>query len=216
AGGYLSDQAIQQQIAVVNNDYKDTGFSLALSKIKRTQNADWFRGVSPSTFPDDMKKTKGGPNTLNIYSVSFRNAPTNYQTLLGYATFPSWYSGKPWDDGVVLLYDSLPGGKNTRFNLGKTLTHEAGHWFGLLHTFQDQNNSGNGCIGPGDNVADTPAEKIPFTGCPLPGQSIRDSCPNDPGPDPVTNYMDYADDRCMLEFTRGQLELMRAQWALYR
>ena len=83
-----------------------------------------------------------------------------------------------------------------RYDLGLTAVHEAGHWFALAHTFD------GGCNAHGDFVADTPAMKVPTSGCPP--DATKDTCPNDAGFDPIHNYMDYSYDQCYTEFTQRQ------------
>lgn len=81
----------------------------------------------------------------------------------------------PGVDGVVFQYNTVPGGNLTNYNGGRTLTHEVGHWLGLLHTFQ------GGCKSPGDYVDDTAPQASPTNGCP----ASRDSCTGDDLPDPI-------------------------------
>ena len=206
ADGYVPDSQIEASITDMNEHYAGTGLSFQLTKTTRTQNAAWFKEVGPDEQNQtDMKESlrEGGPETLNVYTVGFQSG--SGQGLLGYATFPSWYTDAPKDDGVVLLYSSVPGGSSTPYDEGKTLTHEVGHWIGLYHVFQ------GGCSGSGDMVADTPPQSTATSGCPT-GQ---DSCPGG-GVDSVHNFMDYSYDACMYEWTPGQITRAVEQMAAYR
>ncbi|KAJ3413999.1 hypothetical protein HDV05_007206 [Chytridiales sp. JEL 0842] len=204
--GALSQATIEAQMRVLNEGFAGN-YNFVLVNTTRTVNSDWFNNVGPSSSQQNaMKRSlrRGNAKDLNLYSVGFTSG--SGQGLLGYATFPSSYSSNPRDDGVVFLYSSVPGGSTANYNLGATLTHEVGHWLGLFHTFQ------GGCSGSGDQVSDTPAQASPTSGCP----TRRDSCPNQPGLDPVQNFMDYSFDSCMNQFTTGQYTRIAAQISLYR
>ncbi|WP_245646912.1 zinc metalloprotease [Microtetraspora niveoalba] len=199
------DAAVRQQVAALNAAYggkvggADTGFRFELKGITHTANSEWFRDPVANEEPMKRKLRTGGPETLNLYLAQLS------QLVLGYATYPYWYKDEPQLDGVVIDWRSMPGGPLVNFNRGFTAVHEIGHWFGLVHTFE------NGCEAPGDFVDDTPPEASPSSGCP----GRRDSCPA-PGDDPVRNFMDYGYDRCMSEFTAGQAARMHEMWDTYR
>jgi hypothetical protein len=174
-----------------------------LADTTRTVNPGWY-DLAPGSAAEREAKTAlkvGGDETLNIYLGGLGGG------LLGYAYFPQQGgSSKPWQDGVVVLNESIPGGAVRNYDAGDTLPHEVGHWLGLYHTFQ------NGCSTAGDRVNDTPAEAVPTTGCP----DGKDSCAKDPGLDPVENLMDYSYDACMYAFTAGQAARMDAVWKAWR
>jgi len=65
----------------------------------------------------------------------------------------------------------------------------------------------------GDKVKDTPGEYSPNYGCPT--TRIGHSCAG-PNEDPVHNFMDYSDDRCMCSFTKGQVFRMHSQLQQYQ
>ncbi|KAG8994011.1 hypothetical protein FRB90_000544 [Tulasnella sp. 427] len=204
--GNVPTSQITNQISVMNSKYASCGISFTLAGTDFTTNSDWFKNAGPNSSQQTAMKSalhKGGAGALNIYTVGFTSG--SGAGLLGYATFPSSYSSAPTDDGVVILYSSLPGGSTANYNLGYTAVHEVGHWCGLYHTFQ------GGCSGSGDYVSDTPAEASPASGCP----TNRDTCTS-AGLDPVHNYMDYSYDSCMNQFTSGQCSRMASQLTTYR
>jgi len=205
--GNVSDSAIAAQLDVLNDSYGGqtggavTRFSFVLAGVTRTLNASWF-AMSPGSLAEQQAKAalrQGGAGALNVYTA---NPGGGY---LGWATFPWSYAGDPDDDGVVVLYASLPGGSAVPYDEGDTATHEVGHWLGVYHTFQ------GGCSKQNDLVSDTPAERSPAYGCPV----GRNTCVST-GLDPIRNFMDYTDDFCMDQFTSAQGSRMSGLFDQYR
>lgn len=148
--------------------------------------------------------TSGGDNAwdatkyLNIWTCNLGGG------LLGYAQFPG---GAASTDGVVVLYSSvgsmLSPGTATPYHLGRTMTHEVGHWLNLRHIWGDAS-CGN------DLVSDTPTQSTSNFGCPT---FPHVTCSNGANGDMFMNYMDYTDDGCMNMFTAGQAARSAALFA---
>ena len=198
----LSDRKIDRQIEVLNTAYARTGYRFRLQSIRRHTNDKFARKCLNVRVERQFKQRHAVDprHTLNVYTC--RPA----QGVLGYAYFPSDYSEASSMHGVVLLHSTLPGGRAAPYNRGHTLTHEVGHYLGLMHTFQGR------CGTAGDRVDDTAAERTPNYGCP----KRRDTCPNRPGNDPIHNFMDYSTAACMNQFTPGQGSRMNDQITVFR
>ncbi|MBP6758916.1 MAG: zinc metalloprotease, partial [Flavobacterium sp.] len=152
---------------------------------------------------DAMKSTKKGgldpttpSTTLNLWACTIGGG------ILGYAQFPG---GSLATDGVVIdsNYFGLSSSSSYPYNLGRTASHEVGHWMNLRHIWGDAS-CGN------DLVADTPVAKTSNFGVPV--YPFPSTCL--PAHNEMTmNYMDYTDDRGMYMFTNGQKARMLAVFA---
>ncbi len=202
--GNIPQSQVDAQIATLNSTFAGTGYTFVLASTDRTFNAQWFT-MTPQTNKETQAK-----NALAISPATRLNFYTCKpgQNLLGWAYFPNSFPETDKRHGVVVHYGSVPGGYLSAYNQGETGTHEVGHYLGLYHTFQ------GGCTAPGDYVDDTPYEASAYTGnqCSL----ARDTCPSQPGLDPITNYMDYSYDVCLNHFTAGQDARMDAIVPVYR
>ena len=210
--GNVTDKDIETQIRIMNLGYAgfyggyDQGFRYKLVGVTRTDNAEWFYAGPTTTGERAMKKAlrRGDMGTLNYYS-------TTAGPYLGWAYLPGLNDAQAYLDGLVVdwasMYKTSTQYEN-RYDLGFTAVHEVGHWFGLEHTFF------GGCNATGDYVADTPAQRVPTSGCPA--DNTQDTCTRDPGFDPIHNFMDYSYDACYTELTKGQAERSRDHWLHFR
>jgi len=200
--GNVSDAQIQEQIRELNHNFLGTGYRFSLASVDRTDDGRWFKILPFTGDEKHMKETLAidPAHRLNVYTASLGH------DLVGWAYFPFSFPEDHFMHGVVIHYGSMPGGFIVPYDLGRTLTHEVGHYLGLFHTFQ------GGCDEPGDFVADTPAEATPnLFAC----VESRNTCPAS-GNDPIHNYMDYSPDACYTEFTSGQDARMDALVPLFR
>jgi hypothetical protein len=124
--GNLSDQAITDQINVLNTAFAPYKFQFSLRETIRINNAAQYATCGDGSDGQEVKaqirNPDDGPNVLYFYTCDLLPA------LLGYATFPSYYVTFPLFDGVVITFQSFPGGTLAPYNLGQTSTHEVGHW----------------------------------------------------------------------------------------
>ena len=211
----ISDARIAEQISVLNKDFGATNsdiskvpsefsavaagdtkvrFRLAKTVRKSTTVRSWKTN-------DAMKKSssKGIDATdptqyFNIWVVG------DMSSILGYATFPE--SSGLWNDGVVLAAPFVGvTGASAPYNLGRTATHEVGHYLNLRHIWGDANCGS-------DLVADTHTQTTANYGKPT--YPLMNTCGGVSRSVMFMNYMDYVDDAAMFMFSAGQKDRMQA------
>jgi hypothetical protein len=159
---------------------------------------------------------------LNIWvvnGISLQSTPY-INNVLGYSPYPLTMGPNQGQylDGIVIRDDAFGNGSSLAgHNQGKTLVHEVGHYFSVLHPFSNAcnevtNNLPCGSIGAGDECCDTPPISGPSSGCPI----GRNSCNIVPVPAMISNHMDYSDDPCRNTFTSDQVVRMQAGIQTFR
>jgi len=222
----ISDAQILSQIAVLNADFRklnadvantpplfsglaaDSEIEFCMAQRDPSGNATtgitrkYYNRTSWGTSNAVKNPAQGGvapwdaTKYLNIWVCNIGGG------ILGYAQFPG---GSTATDGVVVDYRYMGtiGTATSPYNLGRTATHEVGHWLNLRHIWGDAT-CGN------DFVADTPVHNTSNGGCPAyPHYSTCSGTPVEM----TMNYMDYTYDACMYMFSLGQKARMQAVFA---
>lgn len=199
----ITDAVVEAQWQVLHDTYAQYGINLVLNSTERVvdnltgsgflvqEESGWVS--YQDEYNDYLKSTrKGGYDAMNLYFYApFTPGATgdcNFPTVITDTDSLDFYK-----DSCQISALTMPGVNVTEeeggfddWNLGHLAVHEAGHWFGLNHTFA----GGCSTTSPGDYVADTPAQRFEVYGCP----TNSDTCPDLPGLDPIHNFMGYADD----------------------
>lgn len=221
----------QTQIDVINADYNATNADIS----NWTAASTFYPGVTTGTinvqFVIATQNHPAGTGIANgtaavTFGTDFLAGADNDVTWSGYMNFVVR------DEGAQILGYSPLGGSPTAgdtvvmntfcygtgsgcigyvptapYNLGRTVSHELGHFFNLDHTFASTNCIGNpSCLTEGDKVCDTPRLTTESYGCPANG-SIN-ACGTLKSL--TMNFLDYVDDACMFMFTAGQATRAKA------
>lgn len=228
----VSDQQIQDQMVILNEDYRklnaDTNIVIApfdsiigdayiefrlatldpwgncTNGIEHIYNHNTNQG-------DDYSKLSQWDRDkyLNVWLTKTIGSAG----VAGYAYYPTGVTGTGFfRDGIIILHDYVGSIGTGSPGRSRALTHEIGHWLGLAHTWGNDNDPGSSAsCGQDDGIRDTP-NCIGMTSCNLSMNSCDDTQTLDSywgAFDPVDNaqnYMDYS--YCSVMFTKGQTEFM--------
>lgn len=231
-GDNISDERIIEQVEILNEDFRrmnrrrNTGVPAVFSDVEADIEVEFVLarqdpdglptngivrviGDRPKYSDDDVKSFSYWPSEdyLNIWVAN------TYPSIYGWASFPDTdlpgnldTETDPTKDGVVIDSEYIgvnPLASGEFESFGQTVTHEIGHFLGLLHIW-----GGTSCFSD-DHCADTPAQSGSNGGlsnCSYPG---FDSCDSDAFADMFMNFLDYSDDQCMTMFTEDQKIRMR-------
>ena len=190
--GNIATSQIENAVEQLNYYYNESfNFYFTLDTVTRHENNEWFLfepdEQANESSDEQQMRSQTVVDPVHYYNIwSIKTEPEDGYITLGWNYFPFWNSESSFWQGTTINYTSI---------LSGTLTHEAGHYFGLYHVFQ------GGCNGVNDEVDDTPAmAEDANTSC----DNSQDSCPDQGGLDPVRNHMNYSN--CREEFTPGQAE----------
>ncbi len=206
----------QNQIQILNDDYNGTNADITnwtngasanypgldygetcIQFCLATRNHPAGYGLNDGDFAVTFNQVTGDndPAWAGYINIWVKNI-----SALGYSPLGGSGNG----DGVAISLTAFGSGAgcagtgvvpSAPYNLGRTLTHELGHYLLLEHIW------GGGCNSD-DGIADTPDAQTSNYGCPAANTTSCNSL------DLHMNYMDYTNDACMYMFSAGQSTVM--------
>ncbi len=217
----------QNQIDILNEDFTGTnadisGWTAAASYYPNTNTgaADILFCIATMNHPTgvDPEMVEGGPAVTIGYNFGGGDTDSTWggymnflvkdigAGLLGYSPLGGSIAN---GDSVVMNLGAFGSGAGcpgsgivpgAPYDLGRTVTHELGHFYNLEHTFS------NSCS-TDDGIADTPNQNGSSGGCPALGSS-----PACDSSEQVLfqSFMDYTNDACMFMFSEGQITVAEA------
>ena len=199
----ITKEDILNQIDSLNNYFEPICLSFEVCGFDTITNWQYNELESQAEW-NDMQVKYHKANRLNIFFVRETHLPNacGFANLEGVQNLES--------GGIVIKKECILG------NDSKTVPHEVGHFFGLLHTFEGNGIElvdGSNCLTEGDKLCDTPSD--PFVN----GDPVEDYVDVGLGcrfisnkvdangeyyrPD-VGNIMSYYPDQCGCGFTHQQ------------
>lgn len=235
----ISDEQIMSQIEVLNKDFRKTNADSenVVYPPFRNVRADAeieFQLAMVDPFGNattGITRTQTNIPEIGIFRVNGKRAIcyeelgghdvwcSNHYLNIWIGAFPPGIAGEasfpgqdiPEEDGVRIAPHRFGtvGTATVPYHLGRTATHEIGHYFNLYHVWGNSGNANPDCLFD-DEVADTPKQTGNYLNqCPTFTPPWQSSCIANT-PDMFCNYMNYTDDACMVMFTQGQKLRMRA------
>lgn len=224
----------QRQVNILNADYNATNSDISLWSAASSYYPGTNIGVMNVEFVIATQNHPSGTGLVNgdmavTFGTDFLSNADSDSTWAGYCNLVvrniaggvlgySPLGGSPGSGMTVVIDNNAFGASmsgtptsctgyvpGAPYNLGRTLTHELGHFFNLDHTFAGCD--GANCATSGDRVCDTPPTVTDYYDCVAPG-SVATTCGSIP--QLTMNYMDYVEDSCMYMFTAGQAARMTA------
>lgn len=226
----ISKEQIQSQIDVLNEDFrkKENTIGFAVSDVGADMQLEFYLAISdPMGNPTDgIRRVYTQRTNFDVFDDAEELSDLSYwdserylniwvaplsSIYIGFGEFPTGdFDGLDTDeiskknDGLIIDYQyfgRLVGAVNDPdYNLGRTTTHEVGHWLGLLHTWGDDFCGDDFC-------ADTPTAES--SNLEISCTPVFSFCDGRRTQNMIENYMDYSPDACMNTFTKEQKNRVR-------